>query len=62
MLVLDNPGTLAEGMDASAYLTAADGTPSTPTRTESWSITSPPRSPPRPPARWSASACSTTAT
>ena len=62
VLVLDNPGTLAEGMDASAGLTAADGTASTPTRTESWSITSPPRSSPRPPARWSASACSTTAT
>ena len=27
VLVLDNPGTLAEGMDASAGLTAADGTP-----------------------------------
>lgn len=27
VLVLDNPGTLADGMDASAGLTAADGTP-----------------------------------
>lgn len=27
VLVLDNPGTLTEGMDASAVLTAADGTP-----------------------------------
>ncbi|ANU40340.1 RND transporter [Flavonifractor plautii] len=27
VLVLDNPGTLTEGMDASAGLTAADGTP-----------------------------------
>ena len=27
VLVLDNPGSLAEGMDASAGLTAADGTP-----------------------------------
>ena len=27
VLVLDNPGTLAEGMDASAGLTAADGSP-----------------------------------
>ena len=27
VLVLDNPGTLAEGMDASGGLTAADGTP-----------------------------------
>ena len=30
VLVLDNPGTLAEGMDASAGLTAADGTPISP--------------------------------
>ena len=32
VLVLDNPGTLAEGMDASAGLTAADGTPIYPYR------------------------------
>ena len=27
VFVLDNPGTLTEGMEASASLTAADGTP-----------------------------------
>ena len=34
VLVLDNPGTLAEGMDASAGLTAADGTPIYPYQNE----------------------------